>query len=108
MHARPKFTKHSRVRTAERSNASNWEISECIRCKRCYWLPKQTHNKRVSLVHINGESLVVVHTHSTKEIITVMRLKMYIERNPELMEDLTVQAYLQKDNEHAASSTVSA
>jgi len=60
-------------------------------------------------VHINGESLVVVHMHSTKEIITVMRLEMYIERNPELMEDPRVVSYLNKDEAYnAASATVSA
>jgi hypothetical protein len=56
-------------------------------------LPKQSLNKPVALVEIDGEPLVVVWSKSIEEIITLITLPMYLERHaneilPRLLEKI--------------------
>lgn len=96
---RAKQTRHASNRVLERTKASSSVIAHKLSCGEYMGLPRQTNNKRVALIYIpeSKESLVVVYSHRTMEIITVMQLSMYVERHPELLNNYTIQHLLNSE-----------
>jgi hypothetical protein len=75
-------TRHSRQRLREWGDeARSKALQAKLNARDFIGLPRQSLNKRLALVDLDGEPLVVVWTKTTHEIITVLTLQMYLERH---------------------------
>jgi hypothetical protein len=88
-----KHTTHSRERLSERGPALHGKLRVKLRKREFIGLPRVTVHKRVALVPLDDEPMVVVWMKSTEKIITVLTLKQYMERHghelrPRLLEKI--------------------
>jgi hypothetical protein len=77
MKKKTKHTAHSRIRAYERAFGNVRQIEHNLKYRKFIGLPRQTLNKRVALMKVDNEWIVVIWTKESKRIVTVMKYEMY-------------------------------
>jgi len=101
-----KHSLHSRQRTEERVGVGIKKIRQKLAKREFIGLPRQTNNKRASLVILEHNAAVVIWSKSAHKIITVLTVDQYVKTFGHIVPEVVMKKLLKYCSKGAEKENV--